>query len=96
MSKENKLSSKTREEIQDYLVDVLMDGMWGDGQEDEYVRHGIDFKGVMNYTDKELVEAIDGLSDEEELKVRAKAERNKTEIDMTAIPADLLEELGLN
>lgn len=72
----SKLSDQTRSEIVDYLFDVLRDSMFGDGLEHEYIKHGVSFKGLNNMTDQELVEEYEMYMDSEddELKVKAKAE----------------------
>ena len=47
-----------REAVKEVLVDCLMDTMFGDGQEEEYIRQGIEFKGLDNMTDQELIEEL--------------------------------------
>ena len=71
----HRLSDKTREEVLEYLIERLPEGMFGDGAESDYVECGFEFKGVVNMTDSELLEQLEYICDEDhELYVRAQAE----------------------
>jgi hypothetical protein len=77
VTEKHRFSDQTREEIITYLIDAFQEGMFGDGMERDYVEHGMDFVGVTNMTDAELMselEQIFGDDSEEELVVRAQAE----------------------
>lgn len=69
------LSEKTKNEVIDFLFDNLRHTMFGDGLEDDYLRDGVEFKGLNNYSDQELIdEMLTFTGEEEELVVRAKQE----------------------
>jgi len=75
------LSNKTISEIQNTVFPYLMDGMFGDGCERDYIVDGFTFKGLANMTDRELIQEMEacGFDDieegeEYELLQRARAE----------------------
>lgn len=69
------LSDHTRELAQSRLEEGYMDGMWGDGQEREYVRDGINMTGVNDMDDHTILDQLEMMTDEdEELTVKAKQE----------------------
>lgn len=62
------LTDKQRVELKRYLFDCCMSTMFGDGQEDDYIRDGFPaFKGTNNMTDDELLEEAGFQSDPEEI-----------------------------
>jgi hypothetical protein len=70
-----KLSDSTKNEIVEFLFDCMRHGMFGDGMEDDYIRNGMSFKGLNNYTDEELVsEILRYTGEDEELYQTAKLE----------------------
>ena len=53
------MSDLERDKLRDHLRMQLMDWMFGDNQEKEYVMCGFpEFKGLMNMTDAELLEEL--------------------------------------
>lgn len=77
----NKLNDNTRTEIIDFLFDCMRMTMFGGGLEDDYIRDGISFKGLNNYTDQELLEEWHNYSGEDdELYQRAIAEMTMTDL----------------
>ncbi len=69
------LSKKVREELGQFVFDNIRDYMFGDGQEDEMVWDGVEFKGIHNMTDEELItEALNYTGEEEDLIQQARAE----------------------
>jgi hypothetical protein len=51
------LTEATKKEMKDLVKDALMDGMFGDGQEEDYIMGGFpSHKGLDNMTDKELLD----------------------------------------
>lgn len=74
------ISEKTKDEVIEELADWLKSGMFGDGLEDDYVRDGINFKGLNNMSDQELLDELLGIYEEDhELvkKVRGEMEVHK-------------------
>jgi hypothetical protein len=51
-----KLSEETKKEMIERLKDMLLEGMFGDGIEEDYILDGINFKGLNNMSDEELLE----------------------------------------
>lgn len=71
----HRMTESTRNEIRELLIDTLQDGMFGDGMEADYVADGMDFKGVNNMTDSELLEVMANIGyEEDELCIKAEAE----------------------
>ena len=70
----SKLNEQTRKELSEFVYDCLRDGMFGDGQEDEYLWGGIEFKGINSMTDQELVEICESRCGGDELLAKAQAE----------------------
>lgn len=52
------MNHQFRKAVKQQLCDYLMDGIWGDGQEAEYIMAGINFKGLDNMSDQELIEEL--------------------------------------
>ncbi len=51
-----KLTEDTKKEMIEDLKDALLEGMFGDGIEEDYIMDGFpDFKGLSNLTDEELL-----------------------------------------
>ena len=81
------LSDKTLEEIHNVLFVHLMDTMFGDGCERDYIVDGINFPGLANMSDEELIQELeacgfDDLDEENEeyqLLQRARAEYGRDE-----------------
>ena len=72
-----RLSDDTREEVQEFLVERLPDVMFGDGVEADMVADGMEYIGVYNMTDKQLMEVMSFICNEDEsdeLYAKAKAE----------------------
>jgi len=53
-----RLSDPDRELVKKTLYQILMDTMFGDGLEEEYIFCGITWKGLNYMTDQELVEEL--------------------------------------
>ena len=53
-----KLSDRDRELVKKALYQSLMDTMFGDGLEEEYIFCGITWRGLYYMTDQELVEEL--------------------------------------
>ena len=49
------LTKKTRDEVIKFLREALSDTMFGDGQEDDIIMDGIEFNGLNNMSDAELL-----------------------------------------
>ncbi len=50
------MNPDTKKQIKQVLFDWYMDTMWGDGLEAEYIRGGINFSGVEDMTNEELID----------------------------------------
>jgi hypothetical protein len=55
---QNVLTSKTRDEIVEFLAECKMNSCFGDGAENDYIREGTEFIGLYEMTDAELVEEL--------------------------------------
>jgi predicted XRE-type DNA-binding protein len=70
-----RLNDALREKLRVALAQALVSAMFGDGLELDYVLDGINFKGVKNMTDLELVEEYEACTDPtNDLVVEAKLE----------------------
>ena len=71
------MKNKTKKEIKKFLRSYLRDVMFGDGLEDDYICDGINYIGLNNMTDDELIQEMElcGFEDpdEEEYQLLAKA-----------------------
>jgi hypothetical protein len=64
MTEKKLLTDEMRKAIKKNLAQTLMDTMFGDGLEEEYIMSGISFKGLDNMTDEELLNEQDEYNDE--------------------------------
>ena len=64
MTEKKLLTDEMRKAIKTNLAQTLMDTMFGDGLEEEYIMNGISFKGLDNMTDEELLNEQDQFNDE--------------------------------
>jgi len=55
----------TKKAVIQYLREYLPTVMFGDGLEDDYIMNGIDFKGLDNMTDEELLKELAINADED-------------------------------
>jgi hypothetical protein len=73
-----KLSDDVKSELIEVVAGALRDNMFGDGLEDDYIMDGINFVGLNNMSDAELVEeyaqGVDEDDDDDDLLDRARAE----------------------
>ena len=66
--KPKRLPRGLRDQLRGYLFQELMSSMWGDGLENDYIRDGINFKGLDNMTDLELYqELLEGMGGDLEM-----------------------------
>lgn len=69
------MTDKTKTEVIDFLFDCMFSSMFGDGLEEMYIRDGMNFKGLNNMSDKELLrELLNYTGHEEELVIRVQQE----------------------
>ncbi|MCK5601394.1 hypothetical protein KAR91_05990 [Candidatus Pacearchaeota archaeon] len=54
-----KLSKKTRKKIIQVAYSYLYDSMFGDGLEKDYIMDGINFIGLNNMNDEELIQELE-------------------------------------
>lgn len=54
-----RMGAALREEVCEYLINALSECMFGDGAERDYIADGMEFQGVNNMTDLELLEQLE-------------------------------------
>lgn len=66
------------DELREYLAQSMLDSMFGDGLEKEYIWSGVSIKGVIEMSDEEVLKELEIYMDEDELnKARASLSINK-------------------
>ena len=60
------LSENLRDQLKEYLAQARRDGMFGDGQEMEYIYEGCTIVGLNEMSDKQLIEEYEEYVDSDD------------------------------